>query len=210
MHTLAVLLAAGSGSRFHGGCHKLDAALPSGRTVYQQSLGHLVEAFGPSAGIGTGPGTGSSTATGHSTAGVLVVHGATERPVPAGVTSIVNDAWAAGQATSVATALRHATALGADAIVFGLADQPFVPPATWRAVADAAPEWPIVIATYAGRRGPHPVRLHQSVWPLVPTIGDDGARSVLRDHPALVHEVACEGSPADIDTLEDLERWTNS
>jgi molybdenum cofactor cytidylyltransferase len=202
MPTLAVLLAAGSGSRFHGGCHKLDAVLPSGYTVYEQSLGHLVEAFGP----GSDTGTGSA----NSTVGVLVVHGATERLVPAGVTSIVNNAWASGQATSVATALRQAAALGADAIVFGLADQPFVPPATWRAVADAAPEWPIVIATYAGRRGPHPVRLHQSVWPLVPTIGDDGARSVLRDHPALVHEVACEGSPADIDTLEDLERWTNS
>ena len=205
MRTLAVLLAAGSGSRFHGGCHKLDASLPSGRTVYEQSLGHLVEAFGP--GTGTASSTGS---TGSNIVGILVVHGATERPVPAGVTSIVNDAWAAGQATSVAAALRHATALGADAIVFGLADQPFVPPATWRAVASAAPEWPLVVATYAGRRGPHPVRLHQSVWPLVPTIGDDGARSVLRDHPALVHEVACEGSPADIDTLEDLERWTNS
>jgi CTP:molybdopterin cytidylyltransferase MocA len=202
MHTLAVLLAAGSGSRFHGGCHKLDAVLPSGYTVYEQSLGHLVEAFGPGSDTGTG--------LGNSTVGVLVVHGATERPVPAGVTSTVNNAWASGQATSVATALRHAAALGADAIVFGLADQPFVPPATWRAIADAAPEWPIVIATYAGRRGPHPVRLHQSVWPLVPTIGDDGARSVLRDHPALVHEVACEGLPADIDTLEDLERWTNS
>jgi CTP:molybdopterin cytidylyltransferase MocA len=198
MRTLAVLLAAGSGSRFHGGCHKLDASLPSGRTVYEQSLGHLVEAFGP------GGSTGSTIV------GVLVVHGATERAVPAGVASLVNAAWAAGQATSVTAALQHAAALGADAIVFGLADQPFVPPATWRAVADAAPEWPVVVATYAGRRGPHPVRLHQSVWPLVPNIGDDGARSVLRDHPALVHEVACEGSPADIDTLEDLERWTNS
>jgi CTP:molybdopterin cytidylyltransferase MocA len=188
MRTLAVLLAAGSGSRFHGGCHKLDASLPSGRTVYEQSLGHLVEAFGP------------DSSTGSTIVGVLVVHGATERAVPAGVASLVNAAWAAGQATSVTAALQHAAALGADAIVFGLADQPFVPPATWRAV----------VATYAGRRGPHPVRLHQSVWPLVPTIGDDGARSVLRDHPALVHEVACEGSPADIDTLEDLERWTNS
>jgi CTP:molybdopterin cytidylyltransferase MocA len=166
--------------------------------VYEQSLGHLVEAFGP------------DSSTGSTIVGVLVVHGATERAVPAGVASLVNAAWAAGQATSVTAGLQHAAALGADAIVFGLADQPFVPPATWRAVADAAPEWPVVVATYAGRRGPHPVRLHQSVWPLVPTIGDDGARSVLRDHPALVHEVACEGSPADIDTLEDLERWTNS
>lgn len=194
MRTLAVLLAAGRGSRFHGGGHKLDALLPSGASVYTQSLEHLVEAL----------------ARRPDSAGVLVVHGATERPVPEGVISVVNPQWADGQATSVAAALHHAGEVGAEAIVFGLADQPFVPPTAWRAVADASPEWPVVVASYAGRRGPHPVRLHHSVWPLVPTIGDDGARSVLRDHPALVHEVACEGSPADIDTLEDLERWTNS
>lgn len=197
MRILAVLLAAGGGTRFQGSHHKLDAVLPSGRTVYAQSLANLLDA-----GL-------ASPADGHEHV-VAVVHGSTERPVPPGVVSLGNPHWADGQATSVGTALGLARELGVDAVLIGLADQPFITPAAWHAIAAAPPEWPIVVATYAGRRGPHPVRLHRSVWPSVPTIGDDGARSVLRQHAALVHEVPCDGSAADIDTLEDLERWTNS
>lgn len=197
MRILAVLLAAGGGTRFHGSRHKLDALLPSGHTVYAQSLGHLLD-------------SGVGAPTGHQPGSVVVVHGGTERPVPPGIVSLRNPHWADGQATSVALALGLAVDLDVDAVLIGLADQPFVTPAAWRAVASAPPEWPIVVATYAGVRGPHPVRLQRSVWPSVPTIGDDGARNVLRQHAALVHEVPCDGSAADIDTLEDLERWTNS
>ena len=197
MRILAVLLAAGGGTRFHASHHKLDAVLPSGRTVYAQSLAHLLDS-----GIAA-PANGQANS-------VAVVHGTTERPVPPGVMSLHNPQWADGQATSVGRALDLAAELGVDAVLIGLADQPFIPPATWHDIAAAPPEWPIVVATYAGARGPHPVRLHRSVWPSVPTIGDDGARSVLRRHAALVHEVPCDGSAADIDTLEDLERWTNS
>ncbi len=197
MRILAVLLAAGGGTRFQGSHHKLDAMLPSGRTVYAQSLANLLD-------------SGFSSPTDGNEPVVAVVHGSTERPVPAGVVSLRNPRWADGQATSVGLALDLAAARGVDAVLIGLADQPFITPAAWHAIAAAPPEWPIVVATYAGRRGPHPVRLHRSVWPSVPTIGDDGARSVLRQHAALVHEVPCDGSAADIDTLEDLERWTNS
>lgn len=187
MPRVAALLAAGAGSRFEGSDHKLLALL-HGRPVWEWAL-HQVQAAGFD----------------H----VVVVTGSAELPWPAQAVVRHNAAWASGQASSVQVAIQAARELGADAVTIGLADQPFVTAEAWRAVAEAPAGALIAVATYDGVPGPNPVRLHHDVWPLLPTAGDSGARDLIRAHPEWVYPVACVGSVADIDTLEDLARWNH-
>jgi len=184
---IAALLAAGAGSRFEGTDHKLVALL-HGRPVWEWAL-HQVQAAGFD----------------H----LVVVTGLAELPWPDCAVVRHNHAWERGQASSVQVAVQAARELGADAVTIGLADQPFVTAEAWRAVADAPTDARIVIATYDGVPGPNPVRLHREVWSLLPTEGDEGARQLIRAHPEWVYPVACVGSVADIDTLEDLARWNH-
>ncbi len=201
--TVVVVLAAGAGTRFHGPDHKLSAKISSpdpaldpaldpatGGSVIERSLANALRAdIGP----------------------VVVVTGAVADIVPARLRDAVivqhNDRWNDGQITSLHAGIDAARAHGATSVVVGLADQPFIDPDAWRAVAETS--GPIVVATYDGRRA-NPVKLDAEVWDLLPTTGDEGARSLMRVRPELVREVACSGSPADIDTTEDLRRWQNN
>ncbi len=115
--------------------------------------------------------------------------------------------YAAGLYNQASAEYTTAAELGHDAAVIGLADQPFVPAQSWIEVAGGL--GPITVATYDGRRG-NPVKLHASVWGLLPTSGDNGARVLMRSRPDLVVEVPCSGSPTDIDTVEDLHQWQNN
>jgi CTP:molybdopterin cytidylyltransferase MocA len=188
----AVLLAAGGGTRFAGPTHKLLAAL-DGRPVFSHALDHLLDAHRQV-----------------SFDAVIVVTGAVDLDIVAtDVTIIHNPGWQLGQAGSLALGLAAAEQRGSDFVMVGLADQPFVTAAAWRAIATHASPKPIVVATYAGVRGPNPVRLHRSVWSELPTGGDEGARALMRLHPEWIDEVACDGSASDIDTLEDLGQWTS-
>jgi molybdenum cofactor cytidylyltransferase len=181
----AAVLAAGGGSRFEGPEHKL-VSLFRGRPLVTWAL---------------------AAAAGAGLDEVAVIVGAVNLSavVPAGVRVIENPDWASGQASSLQAALTWARERHHDALVVGLGDQPLVPSAAWKAVAASASA--IAVATFDGQRRP-PVRLHRSIWSLLPTEGDEGARVLMNERPDLVREIPCDGQPADIDHEKDLTRWS--
>ena len=186
MTVAVVLLCAGEGSRFGGGRHKLLAPA-RGRPLVSWAVAPALEA-----GLDE----------------VVVVTGAVDLSgvLPDEVTVLGNELWKEGQSSSLRVAVDWCARRGHEAVVVGLGDQPGLTVAAWRALAAPSPT-PIAVATYGGVRG-HPVRLEASVWPLLPVSGDEGARRLLRGRPELVTEVPCEGDPRDIDSTEDLRRWS--
>ncbi len=184
MTTAGLLLAAGGSTRFLGSGSKLLADF-RGRPLVQWPM----------------------LAASHSGCDeVAVVDGALDlSPVLLPDLELLhNPGWAAGQASSLHLGIEWCRSRGHDAVVVGLGDQPLIPSTAWDVVrlAEAAP---IVAAVYSGRRG-HPVRLAREIWKLLPTQGDHGARLLMQRHPEMVLEVECMGDPADVDTVEDLER----
>lgn len=173
------VLAAGGGSRFHGPGHKLGAPLGDTTVVARSIASALAAARGP----------------------VIVVTGDYPVTVPDGVTACPNPNWRQGLATSLQVAVAHARRLGATRLVVGLGDQPLVTPDAWRVVSDA--EARVAVATYGGTRG-NPVGLDVTCWDDLPASGDEGARTLMREHPDWVVEIPCVGAALDVDTVEDL------
>jgi molybdenum cofactor cytidylyltransferase len=178
---VAVLLAAGAGSRFAGGVPKLRAHVDGAEMLRVCVDAALASGIGP----------------------LVVVTGA--EPVadllPPGVTEVRAADWSAGQSHSLAAAVAAVEPTAASAMVVGLADMPGVTPGCWEAVASV--DAPIAVATYGGHRAP-PVRLDRRVWAELPTTGDEGARALMRRRPDLVVEVPVSGDGGDVDTVGDL------
>ena len=187
--TVAILLAAGGGTRFGGNGHKL-IALISQRPVCSWSLKHLLEAKFENVVVVTG------AVELHSALEIEDVNGSDN------VQIVHNPLWQSGLASSLQCGINVARELGAQAVVVGLADQPAIPATAWLQVA--ASNSPLAVATYDGVRG-NPVRLHAELWQLLPETGDDGARMLFKSHRDLIEEIPCLGSAQDVDTIADLE-----
>lgn len=193
-------MAAGAGRRFEGAVHKLLVPF-RGQPLIRWTL----EAVG---GSGLAPlyvVTGAADVAAEVEAVLGLARPDTSLGGCGRARLVANPRWAEGQATSLAAAVAAARADGCRAMVVGLGDQPLIPAEAWRAVAAA--NGPIVTATFDGRRGP-PVKFESTVWDQLPDSGDEGARRLLRERPELVSELPCSGNPMDIDTLEDLRRWS--
>ncbi len=182
--TAAIVLAAGASRRFEGQTPKLLAPF-RGRPLAAWALDAVDDAGFDEV--------------------IVVLGGCDISPLLSTEFSVENYNWESGIATSLARGIAEAERRGHEVAVVGLADQPFIPSSAWMAVA--ATKSPIAVATIDGHRTP-PVRLERQVWPLLPTSGDIGARTVMRAYPHLVTEVPCSGSAIDLDTQQDFERWT--
>ena len=183
--TAAVVLAAGAGSRFYGEDHKLLTEV-RGKPIVR----HAVDAA-RRAGFDE----------------VIVVSGCVDltEVMPQDVTIIHNEHWEHGQSSSLRGAVTYAAAEGHRAVVVGLGDQPGVGVAAWQAVGES--EADLAAADFGEGHRP-PVRLSAAMWASLPVSGDEGARALWRERPEMVESIPCDGDSADVDTLEDLRRWT--
>jgi CTP:molybdopterin cytidylyltransferase MocA/SAM-dependent methyltransferase len=193
----AVVLAAGSGSRFGG--RKLEARI-AGKLVLQ----HVLDVLG---------------AAGHRDPIVIVAGdgpagidwGASERvtnPDPTrGLSSSLQLAWSRAMARVPAP----------DAVLVVLGDQPLLrADVVRRIVAEPLdPARPIIATRYTNTAARNPVRIEPEADELVAGgFGDMGLGPSLSDHPGLVRFIEAEGDNPDVDRPEDLVRiieadWAN-
>jgi molybdenum cofactor cytidylyltransferase len=190
-----IVLAAGLGSRFVGGGHKLAQLLSDSQdkgaaaAVLSLTLRHAIASRLPVVVVTTSelaPLAHQEVAA----RDVVIV------PSPAPVRGRgMGDSIAAGVAAR------------ADAPGWLLlpGDMPRVKPATIAAVARALESHPLAYAQHHGRRG-HPVGFAAELYSeLIALTGDEGARRLVARYPTYAVEVEDSGVLIDIDTAEDLE-----
>jgi molybdenum cofactor cytidylyltransferase len=186
-HVSAVVLAAGSSSRF--GAQKLLAPL-GGRPVLQ----HVLDTI---AGIGF--------------AETIVVLGDNADEIgPAiawhGERRLRHRHPEAGLSSSLRMGMDGVSA-GSNAVLLLLGDQPLVRAGVIHALLEAITNdgRPVAIPKYAAGGGPNPMLVHRTGWHLAnAATGDRGLGPVIAALPELVLEVPVEGANPDVDTPADL------
>jgi molybdenum cofactor cytidylyltransferase len=123
----------------------------------------------------------------------------------ASVTTVTNQEWKTGMASSLATGLRALLEdAPCDGVLVTLADQPFVDAAALtRLVAAFGGERRIVASSYANTIGVPAIFAREHVDALMRLTGDAGAGSWLRSRSSEVTSVPLDAAALDIDTLSD-------
>lgn len=190
MNVVAILLAAGSASRF--GSDKLLHPLPHSVPIAVQSARHLRAVFEKN---------------------VFVVIRPEARQLSElfrkeGCEVVLCERAADGMGASLACGVRAADAAGAaDAYLVALADMPFIRPSSIAAVRDELLKGASLVAPYFRARRGHPVGIASRFRDdLLRLKGDEGAKKLFANHPSDIVKVPV-GDPAvlrDIDTPSDL------
>lgn len=187
MRVVAVVLAAGEGSRMGGP----KALLRLGRVSFLEACLAALER----------PRVAAS----------VVVVGPRAEDVralvdPARARLVENAAYRAGMLSSVHAGLDAAEAWAADAILLQPVDHPLVEPETVEHVLDALQAGAVIaVPSHEGRRG-HPGGFARAAWPALRAAPPDrGARAVLAEHPEwVVHVPGGPGSVEGFNTPADL------
>jgi nicotine blue oxidoreductase len=126
-----------------------------------------------------------------------------------GARVVDNPDWATGMGSSLRTGLDALLVEPVEAVVVTLVDMPGVTAeAVRRVVAEASPG-ALVMAGYGDRRG-HPVLFGREHWAGIgaTATGDVGARAYLRTHEVEVVDCGDCAGDDDLDTPDDLRRWS--
>lgn len=186
----AIVLAAGFSSRF--GSSKLLAGLSSGKTVFQQTVERIAEAF-PERLVVTRP--------------EMV---AALQELAQGTSILSFEHADQGMGATLAFAAEQ---IGDwDGCVVCLGDMPFIKTSTYRRVAELVTADSIVTPIFDSRMG-NPVAFGKNLYPdLSALTGDGGGRRLTNMYPQAVRElqVSDPGILQDIDTLEELALYQDS
>lgn len=118
-----------------------------------------------------------------------------------------NDAYEAGQSTSVREGVRDAAERGSDAVLVALGDMPFVSPASVTALLTAYEDWDstVLAAAWDGRRG-NPVLFDARHFDALTDVGGDigGREILLTANDAALVETGDPGVRRDVDEPTDM------
>nr|WP_314617639.1 nucleotidyltransferase family protein [uncultured Pseudomonas sp.] len=182
MSVVALVLAAGSSVRFGG--DKRRATLDDGRSLLVHSVERACAVFGD----------------------VRVVLRAGERGEDLGLLDdcriIASPDAGLGMGHSLAAGAASLIDSDAQAVAILLGDMPWITPATFGQLVAAAGASTIVLPQHDGQQG-HPVLFGRDFWPALARLtGDEGARSIVKAHPASCIRLEVQ----DAGVLQDVDR----